>query len=90
MNMPVKHKGQASHGLGLRCAGLTLVEILVAVSVLGVMASLAYGGIIVTIRSQRRAEAMQELSSTECWPPPSPHRAQHRSWGRRWVMRPNP
>ena len=43
-----------------RRPGMTLLEILVAVALLGMMGMLVYGSLAITIRSQRQAEVLQE------------------------------
>ncbi|MGM0576679.1 MAG: type II secretion system protein GspJ [Myxococcota bacterium] len=40
--------------------GMTLLEVMVAVAVLSVMGALTYGGLSITIRSQQRADVLQE------------------------------
>ena len=49
----------AQHSLRSK-RGMTLLEIAVAVSILGVMGMLCYSGLGITIRAQRRAEVLQE------------------------------
>ncbi len=44
--------------------GMTLIEVAIAISILAVMGVLTYGGIVITIRSQERAEALQERYHT--------------------------
>ncbi len=49
----------AQHSLRSK-RGMTLLEIAVAVSILGVMGMLCYSGLGITIRAQRQAEVLQE------------------------------
>lgn len=52
MNSPTYHTR--------RRAGMTLIEVMVALSLLGTMGLLVYSGLGITIRSQRRGETIQE------------------------------
>jgi prepilin-type N-terminal cleavage/methylation domain-containing protein len=51
--------GLQSATLGRR-RGMTLIEVAVAMAILGVMGILAYGGLAITLKSQKRADALHE------------------------------
>lgn len=40
--------------------GMTLIEVMVAISLLGIMAMLVYSSLVITLKSQQRAEILQE------------------------------
>lgn len=44
----------------MRRRGMTLIEVAVAMAVLGVMGILAYGGLAITLQSQKRADVLHE------------------------------
>ena len=40
--------------------GMTMIEVVVAIAILGVMSFLAYGGVAISLRSQQRAQILHE------------------------------
>ncbi|MDP6945226.1 MAG: type II secretion system protein, partial [Myxococcota bacterium] len=52
--------GGMSRALHHRRRGMTLIEVAVAMAILGLMGILAYGGLAITIQSQKRADVLHE------------------------------